>query len=180
MGVSGRWIAIVGAGRDGRADVVETLAERLRGEGVSVGGFLQRTVRDVRDEIVGYDVVRVPSGEARPLARESAEPELCRWSFDAETFATARGWTCERPLDAAFVEAGRLEAAERGHWPTILEALRRQPLTILCVRRGVLAGVALKLPDPIDGLELPAGEADVVSFHDRVLGHLRRSRDSRA
>jgi len=177
--MTGLWVAIIGAGRDGRVDAVDGLARRLSAGGRAVGGFLQRTVYAAGEEIVGYDVVRVPGGDAIPLARESSDPELCRWSFDPQTFDTARGWTLDRPLDVAFVEAGRLEAAERGHWRTVLESLRTQPLTVVCIRRGVLASVALRLPDPLDALELPASEAEVAAFQERVVAHERTVASSR-
>lgn len=163
-----RWIAVIGNGRDGRGAVTERLAEALREAGASLGGFLQRT-RWQGDVIEGYDLVHPSTGEAAALAREDASaPELCRWGFSPEGFELARRWTLERDRDVVFVEAGRLEAARRGHWPALVAALERSPLTVLSIRRGVLASVALALPDPIDAIELPADADEVERFVRRA------------
>lgn len=167
----GRWIAVIGNGRDGRAEVAEATARVLLAAGARLGGFLQRT-RRVGDAIEGYDLVHPATGATEPLAREDAEsPELCRWSFDDAAFARARRWTLEGDGDVVFVEAGRLEAAKRGHWPTLMGALATRPLTVLSIRRGVLASVALALPDPIDAIELPAPADEVERFVARVRRH---------
>ena len=168
---SPRWIAVVGAGRDGRADVLVELARALVTAGARVGGFLQKT-RWSGDTIEGYDLVHPVSGERVALAREDhGVPELCRWTFSEAAFDAARQWTLEGEHDVVFVEAGRLEAAERGHWPTVARALAVQPLTVLSIRRGVLASVALRLPDPIDAIELPAGDHEVERFVARSRRH---------
>ena len=170
---AGRWIAVVGSGPDGRGAVLEELAATLCADGARVGGFIQRTRWD-GDAIEGYDLVHPTRGEACPLAREDAQaPELCRWRFAEPAFETARRWTLEGEHDVVMLEAGRLEAAARGHWQTVLDALAAGPLVVLAVRRGVLAGVALALPDPLDAIELPAGADDVRDFVARVSEHAR-------
>ncbi len=68
-----------------------------------------------------------------------------------------------------FLEVGRLEAAERGHWETLLATLESPRLAIVGVRRGVLSNVALRLPDPVDALELPAEPGEVDEFIARVV-----------
>ena len=67
-----------------------------------------------------------------------------------------------------FVEAGKLEAAEQGHWATILRSLDERPLTVLAIRPRVLASVALRLPDPVDSIELPADADEIARFCARV------------
>ena len=65
---------------------------------------------------------------------------------------------------------GKLEAAERGHWPVLAELVNeeRGPVVVACIRDTSLATVALKLPEPALALELPA-EADAVrEFTDAV------------
>ncbi|MEZ4340450.1 MAG: DUF2478 domain-containing protein [Sandaracinaceae bacterium] len=168
---SGRWIAVIGSGRDGRVAVIEAMARALSRAGARLGGFVQRT-RWTDDAIEGYDLVHPSTGEAEALAREDGTaPELCRWSFDEDAFARARQWTLDGELDVVFVEAGRLEAAKRGHWPTLMGALAARSLTVLSIRRGVLASVALELPDPIDAIELPAGADEVERFVARTCRH---------
>ncbi|MBX3269321.1 MAG: DUF2478 domain-containing protein [Sandaracinaceae bacterium] len=169
----GRWVAVVGSGPDGRGAVLDELAGALQAEGARVGGFIQRT-RWAGDTIVGYDLVHPTRGESCALAREDPHaPELCRWRFVEPAFETARRWTLEGEHDVVMLEAGRLEAAARGHWQTVLDALAAGPLVVLAVRRGVLAGVALALPDPLDAIELPAGAGDVEGFVARVAEHAR-------
>lgn len=159
---------MVGNGRDGRGAVVEALVAALAGAGARVGGFVQRT-RWSGDVIEGYDLVRAGTDEVLPLAREDVEsPELCRWTFAEDAFDVARRWVLEGDEDVVFVEAGRLEAAKRGHWETLIGALEARPWTVLAIRRGVLASVALELPDPVDAIELPASEGDIERFLARV------------
>jgi len=120
------------------------------------------------EEHVGYDV-RDPSTDRREaLARLSDDADLCNWGFVEVGWQTARRWALEEPGDVCFIEAGRREAAEQGHWPTVLDALDVQPLTVLSVRPTVLASIALRLPDPIDGIELPAADSEVEDFLERV------------
>ena len=173
IGQNGRWIAVVGSRPEGRDGVLDALIAALGSAGTRVGGLIQRT-RWTDGVIAGYDLCHPTRGEALALAREDAiAPELCRWRFVPEAFAQARRWTLEEPCDAVLLEAGRLEAAERGHWRTILDALATERLVVLSVRRGVLAHVALALPDPLDAIELPAAPSEVAAFVARTRVHAR-------
>lgn len=165
------WIAVVGARQVGRSALVQRLGHALHDAGVPVGGFVQLPCVE-GDELSGYDLVHITRGETVPLARESkTDPELCRWGFFDHAFETARRWTLADPHAVTFVEAGRLEAAERGHWPTLLASLGERPLTVVSIRPSVLASVALRLPDPIDAIELPADSDEVERFVARVKNH---------
>lgn len=173
IGQNGRWIAVVGSRPEGRDGVLDALIAALGSAGTRVGGLIQRT-RWTGGVIAGYDLCHPTRGETHALAREDTiAPELCRWRFVPEAFAQARRWTLEEPCDAVLLEAGRLEAAERGHWRTILDALATERLVVLSVRRGVLAHVALALPDPLDAIELPAAPPEVAAFVARTRVHAR-------
>lgn len=161
----------MGTREDGREDVLRSLGRALERHGVGVGGFIQ-TPLEQGVERVGYDVVSMASGEHVALARgSSSSPEMCNWAFADSGFARARDWALEGPHGVAFLEAGRLEAAERGHWPAILDSLRTRPLTVLGIRRTVLSAVALRLPDPVDALELPSSRDEAERFIQRVISN---------
>lgn len=170
MGRVGGWIAVVGSRGEGREDVLRRLARTLQAAGVDVGGFVQVRRFDDDSRLLGFDAMRVPSGEQVVLARhsESLEADICDWAFSEDGFATAGAWVLAAPAEVCFVEAGRLEAAERGHWNTIVRAIETRPLTVLGVRRSVLTSVALRLPDPVDSIELPAEPEEVDRFCARV------------
>ncbi len=168
------WVALVGPRGAGRGGIARRLEAALEDAELRVGGFRQESVGTPgRRHSGGYDLVRVGSEERVPLARKSAEPELCDWAFAAESFERARGWLQE-PCDVHFATAGRLEAAGRGHWPAIARAAQRPGLLVLSLRPGVLAAIALRLPDPEDALELPAGEPEISGFILRTVALARR------
>ena len=111
------WVAIVGRREDGREQVTLRLWEKLAASRARVRGFVQAPVY-AGEEHVGYDV-RDPSTDRREaLARLSDDADLCNWGFVEVGWQTARRWALEEPGDVCFIEAGRREAAEQGHWPT--------------------------------------------------------------
>jgi len=162
------WVAIVGTRDQGRRQVLDSVLEALRQAGLRLGGVVQETI--LRDgERAGFDVVDLASGQRRPLAREAPDPQLCTWGFDGETFAQVRRWIDAEPCDVVTLSLGSLEAAGQGYWPTVLANLDGPPrLLLLEIRPNVLSAVALRLPDPEDGVELPAGEDEVAEFASRV------------
>ncbi len=161
------WIAIVGRREDGRERVTLRLWHMLAAGGTRVVGFVQDPVH-VDGEHVGYDVFCPSNGERAPLARVSDDALICNWGFDEAGWASARRWSLRDPGDVCFIEAGRREAAQEGHWSTLIDALVAQPLTILSIRPSVLASIAIRLPDPVDALELPNDDAAVEAFLTRV------------
>lgn len=171
----GNWIAVVGSRAEGRIAVVERLAGALRAADVSIGGFVEKSLFE-GDVVEGYDLVHIVSEERYPLARTTkVDPELCQWAFSADGFEKARAWALEGEHTVAFVEAGRLEAAERGHWETLRTSLRERPFTVVGIRRSVLASIALRFPDPVDAIELPTDTHEVTDFVERVKGRLVRT-----
>lgn len=168
------WVALVGTRETGRGGITRRLEAALSDEGLRMGGFRQEAIGGPgRRQVDGYDLVRVGGPERAPLARKAVEPEMCEWGFAAEAFETARSWL-RQPCDVRFATAGRLEAAGRGHWPAIAEALQQPGLLILSLRPNVLASIALRLPDPEDALELPAGEPETSEFILRIVALARR------
>ena len=171
------WIAIVGARQHGRTDVTFQLRDALASAGLRLGGFLQRRVLDdraaaeggrARDRVLGYDVVQAGGGAVTRLASHGPDPQICDWHFCEQAFETARRWTVERAFDVSFVSVGRLEAASGGHWPTLLESLERTPLTVVSIRPAARATGALRLPDPVDSIELPESPDHIARFVARV------------
>ena len=116
------WIAIVGRREDGREQVTLRLWQALAENDTSITGFIQAPVH-VDGEHVGYDVWSPETQERVPLARISDDAELCNWGFEDEGWAAARRWSLDRAGDVCFIEAGRREAAEHGHWRTLNDAL---------------------------------------------------------
>ena len=165
----GDWIAIVGSREQGREDVVRRLVAALQSAGVGVAGFVQ-TPRFDGEHVVGIDVMRLATGDRVPLAHHAggADLDVCEWVFSPAAFETAAEWALSGSSAVCFVEAGRLEAAEGGHWATIVRSLNERPLTVLAIRPRVLASVALRLPDPVDSIELPADVDEIARFCVRV------------
>jgi len=163
------WVALVGTREAGREGIAQRLETALKDVGLRIGGFRQEALcGSERDRIAGYDLVRVGRAGRVPLARKAVNPELCEWGFAAEAFRRAQRWLTEE-ADVRFATAGRLEAAERGHWAAIAAAVEQPGILILSVRPNVLTTIALRLPDPEDALELPASEPDVSEFLLRVV-----------
>lgn len=145
----------------------------LRDADVRVGGALQYPV--LRDgERIGYDVAHVQDGRRVPLARPSDQPVLCDWGFDEAAFAAARQWCLAPELDVVVLEAGSLESAKQGHWPTI-EAVLRAPrrVLLLALRPRTMAPIVLRLPDPAADMDLTQGPADAPALARSVLSVLR-------
>jgi nucleoside-triphosphatase THEP1 len=163
------WVAIVGTRDSGRKDAVGIVVDVVREAGPTVGGIVQ-VVIDQDGEDFGYDAIDLDSGDRVPIAREAKDARMCRWGFDPEGFAVARNWALKgAPFDVVVLEAGSLEANGEGHWPTILEALEgERRLVVLSIRPSALARIGLELPDPADGIELPAEEDDIRAFGARI------------
>jgi len=141
---------------------------RLRARGWTVGGFLQEPLGDP-GEPEGYVLVDLRSGERVPLARSSSTPEVCNWSFEPQAFARAAEWCAAPELDFVFLQLGPLEAGGEGHWPTVTRTLAEaHAVAVLGMRPNVLARLALRLPDPIAGLELPVDDPGLERFVDRI------------
>jgi nucleoside-triphosphatase THEP1 len=171
--VANPWAAIVGTRTDGRDDVVRAVIDRLHAAGRSVAGFLHRS-REQDGKVEGYDIVDVESGESWPMAHISRDPQLCDWAFDEGAFARVRARLAEPRGDVALLELGPLEGKERGHWQAVMDALEGPPrLVVLCIRQKALAPIAIELPDPAAGLELPAPQEEIDAFIDEVVGLTR-------
>jgi len=159
------WAAIVGRQDDGREDVAGAVVTALRRRGLRVGGFLQRPVRPHGGRMLGWDATDLASGEVCVLARESDDPDLCDWRFDPDAVRRCRRWACGDEHDVVVLEAGSLEASGRGHWETLRAVLRGPPrLVVLCLRPRPAPAIALELPDPAAGIELPAEGGAVDAF----------------
>lgn len=163
------WTAIVGRGKARRREIAADVFQALRERGLRVGGFVHRPIRDEEGEKVGYDVIDLASGASVHLAHRSRDPDICEWGFHHEAFERARAWATGGALDVVVVEVGVVEARKKGHWPTIEAVLDGPPAVVLmCIRPRALTEVALRLPDPAAGLELPGGPDDVATFIEDV------------
>jgi nucleoside-triphosphatase THEP1 len=160
------WSAVVGAVRTDKLGFARQLVQCLEQLGIEVGGFVQPDAGDG-----GWDLENLSNGERRSLARRSSDPTICDIAFDPTAFDTAARWATESHPDVLVVHSvGKLEAAERGHWP-LLSALLAEPAAphlVLCIRDNCLATIALRLEDPIAHIELPAGTQRVSEFAREV------------
>jgi len=133
-----------------------------------VGGFLQLPVGPPEDP-TGYELLDLRTDERAHLARHGPDPQVCDWVFDDGAFARAAAWCADPNLDVIFLQLGPLEAGEEGHWPTVVRTLREaRGVAVLCMRPHVLARVALKLPDPVAGLELPVDDEALDRFVETI------------
>ena len=150
------WGVLTGHRQDGRSEALREAVSRLQAAGLEVGGFVQEPV--VRaGETVGWDAVALRDGSRCALARPSATPELCNWAFSSTALGRCRDWVLAPRAQVVVVELGRLEAQGRGHWSALMQLLQGPPRgALLSIRRSPLAAIALQLPDPVAGLELPA------------------------
>lgn len=167
------WAALVGRAEDGRREATAAVVEALRAEGLRVGGFVQQRVLE-GDEVVGWDAVDLAGGSRCPVARTGPDPHLCEWRFDAEGIEACRRWATAPDLDVVVLEAGPLEARGEGHWDTLQEILRSPGrVALVGLRPSALAAVALALPDPIAGLELPGTPEETAELANAIAREAR-------
>jgi len=153
--------------------VVQAVIDGLQAAGRRVAGFLHRG-REQEGKVEGYDVVDVESGESWPMARYSRDPQVCDWEFDETAFARVRARLAERASHVVLLELGPLEGKEKGHWQAVTEVLEGPPrLLLLCIRPKALSPIALELPDPAAGIELPARQHEIDAFVDEVVSLTR-------
>ena len=157
-----RWAALVGRSDHGRLEAIEAIITRARAAGVGIAGLLQMRAED------GHDAVDLATGERRAVLRTSHAPDICDWAFEPGALDFGRA-AAGRDAPLSVLPAGRLEATGRGHWPAVAARLATGKPTLLCVSPSSLAAIALDLPDPYAGLELPASAEDVAAFADALL-----------
>lgn len=167
------WAAIVGRGDEGRREAVDIIVAALQAGGFSVGGFVQQASMQ-GGERTGFDLLPVAGGARIALARISPDPLLCDYAFDTDAFARAKAWSLAEGADVTIVEAGKLEAGREGHWPVIEAVTASGPrLGLLLIRRNALAPIALRLPDPVAALDLPADQRECAAFVEELTAILR-------
>lgn len=157
------WALISGERREGRDDIVHKLAAAWTRTGLTVQGCTQVALPGP-DGPVGYDAECL-WGQRLPVARPSAQPTLCGFSFVQETFDSIRGQLAERRPDITVLPGAKIESAEQGHWPAAQDVLDASTgLLVLVLRPHIVGRIAVKLPDPIAFLEHPASEAHYQRF----------------
>jgi hypothetical protein len=133
-----------------------------------VAGFIQPVVFE-GDERKGYDLLLLPTQENLPLVRWTEEG----MRFEQNSFERAAALWNEadnehHPVQIAD-EMGRVEAMGGGHWPAVMEAMRkRKGVWVLSLRRDCLVRFTFRLGQDIDLLELPAKEPERLQWIDRV------------
>jgi nucleoside-triphosphatase THEP1 len=169
--MTGAWAALVGWSKDGRNEVTRDVLDQLTVRGVRLTGCRQERLVDADGEISGYDLIGLADGRRYELARTSDDPVVCDWAFAQSTFDAIGQQVLSDAGSVAFLEIGPLEARGHGHWPTV-ERLLETPgrLVVLCIRPRALARIAVELPDPVAGLELPASSAEVQRFIEALAG----------
>lgn len=182
------WALISGERGEGKTSLALRLVSRLREAGLRVDGFVQRALEDAEGERTGYDLVRLGTGEAVPLARRGTppaddRPAVCHYVFDPEAFGRAQAWLRDGAGRAPVLlldEIGRLEAAGGGHAGAVRLALDLPDPTvvILSVRAELLFPAVYRFlgeqpVEPVAALEAPATPAAEEEFVRRVVGALR-------
>lgn len=166
----------------GKTTTTLRLADALRGLGLRIGGFFQRTMHDELDRR-GYDLVRLSgANEALPLARAAGlstgagGATVCSFAFSEGAFAKAREWLrMDAPAADVLVidEVSKLEVAGKGHYEAVRWAtqLASRTLIVLSVRADQLFWVVdkLGLDELVTGhLELPAADEEVAALAQRL------------
>ena len=154
-----QWSAIVGGAGTEKGRAARKLAALLEARGLRVAGFVQNDVSDDAGETLGWDIASVTDPErVGVLARISQDPDLCGYKFEQAGFELARALS-DQPADVVVIGGvGKLEAAERGHWPHV----------VACIRDTCLSAIALALPDPLDYVELPCDDAELERLAERL------------
>lgn len=162
----GTWAPIVVTPDVPKGDALERIAHAMQREGIPLGGWLQKRVIDADGKRVGYDVVELAGERRLALARvATAGADLCDLVFRDGAFDEMRASLLASGARALLLEVGPLEAAERGHWRAIRELLATSDATLLLVvRPRLLASLALRFPDPIAELTVPADSAEIERF----------------
>jgi len=167
-------IALIGERGEGKTSTLQRLGERLREQGVTVGGILQPGVHE-GDQRVGYGLRDVLTGEERPFATKGAQAGL-GFTFDPAGWTWSRDALARGDEDSEVLlvdELGRLEARGEGHLPPLLAlAPEGRARVWLCgVRAGCETEIAQRL-GPWDRLQpLPApGSAE----EEELLQEVRR------
>lgn len=160
------WTAIVGRSEPARR-AKHAVIEHLRAQPhLRLGGSIHLRIPE------GFDLLNLADGRKLPMARNHPDPEMCDYRFDHTCFDSERAWFEGQDFDVILLEAGRLEAAQRGHWPAIQHACARaHTLVVLCIRPSALAPVALELgDDPVDFVDIrESTEAEVLAFAERLV-----------
>ena len=182
------WAWITGARGAGKTSLGLTVAARLQQAGVRVGGFVQLGVHDEAGVRVGYDLVRLGSGQVSPLARRgtvahAGQEVFHSHVFEVAAFGCALDWLRDDARDARVLvldEVSKLEVAGRGHTEARRLALAQpaETLAVLCVRAEVLPAVLERfLPAPraeaVATLETGARSELVQAFTEALQRFLR-------
>jgi nucleoside-triphosphatase THEP1 len=166
-----QWSAIVGGAGTEKGRAARKLAALLEARGLRVAGFVQNDVSDDAGETLGWDIASVTEPErVGVLARISQDPDLCGYKFEQAGFELARALS-DQPADVVVIGGvGKLEAAERGHWPLLRGLIDRadSPHVVACIRDTSLSAIALALPDPLDYVELPCDDAELERLAERL------------
>jgi nucleoside-triphosphatase THEP1/energy-coupling factor transporter transmembrane protein EcfT len=180
LSVPVRVVVVTGSGSSGKTETVILAADRLRGDGVPVAGFVQPGVW-VDDQKVGFRVRDLATGEEASLATLSDRGGGdfgTRFEFDDEGFRLGAASLSRASAGAVVVvdELGPVELRGEGHMPGVRDALATPALrgAVIVVRRTLV-------PTLLDSLDLTdAVVVDVATEDhdaaDRIVGALARHR----
>ncbi len=142
-------VVLTGGSGAGKTTLLLGLADRLRSEGLTVGGFAAPVVR-VDGDRVGYDIVALTTGATAPLCRTeggAGDPAVGPFRFRAEGLALGRAaLAASDRCDVVMVdEIGPLELRGEG-WAPVLPPVwtRAGALVVLAVRPGLVEAVAAR------------------------------------
>jgi nucleoside-triphosphatase THEP1 len=145
-GRRGAVLAVAGAVGEGKTATLDSVADTLRGAGISVGGVLSPRVV-ARGETIGYDAVDLMTGVRRPFLRGQPPGDPVGRFFLVPGGLAFTREVIRTSIDCASVtvidEIGRLELSGAGHAAALREALRTEPSRViaLAVRTRLLPAV---------------------------------------
>lgn len=139
------WALLLTAPGQPKADEVFTVAAALTARGATVAGFAQARAPEggclYELHCLGRPEASVSMGR-RGRVPGPGEELFCNCVFRPDAFATARGWLA-RDLpgrDVAIIdELSKLEATGGGHVDAAALALAAAPVSLLSIRRDLLA-----------------------------------------
>ncbi len=189
---TGAWMAprrnampfvVTGPKGSGKSHFLLMLAERLQDEGLRAEGFIQPSVFE-GEKRLGYDLLFLPEGRRRVLARAADAPGVSvRWRFDESVFEEARRHLENvTDRDTTLVdEIGVLERQGGGHWPALARVLpSRGGVWVLSIRRGLEETMVSRL-GYVNAriLRLPSDEDAREAFLLDILQSARSEREKR-
>lgn len=133
---------VTGKIHSGKTSLLKNLANLLKGKGISISGILSQSIRNKSNEITGYDLMDLKTGEIHPFLRTdlSGEIPVGRFFLSRKNLREAKKIFEGTGGDVVFLdEFGVLESKEQGLFPSFCSMIERGiPILIITVRGSLL------------------------------------------